>query len=94
MPPVARFRDICTGHECWPPRPNIMGSPNVFVNKRQAHRLGDMWAYHCCGPDCHDSSTAEGSKTVYVNGIPLSRIGDAVACGSAIMTGSSNVSAG
>lgn len=92
--PAARLYDICTGHGCYPPRPAVSASPNVFVNKRPWHRVGDAWAVHCCGPSCHASVLAEGSKTVFVNGIPAGRIGDAVACGSAVMTGSSNVGAG
>lgn len=35
------------GHGCWPPRPNIQGSENVFVNSRPHHRLDDLWAVHC-----------------------------------------------
>lgn len=45
--PVARLADLCTGHGCYPPRPNIEGSPNVFVNSRPHHRLGDGWSVHC-----------------------------------------------
>jgi len=47
MPAVVRLGDICTGHGCWPPRQNIEASPNVFVNGRGVHRLGDAWAVHC-----------------------------------------------
>ena len=32
MPAVTRKGDICTGHECFPPRSSTSGSPNVFVN--------------------------------------------------------------
>lgn len=91
MPQAARFSDLCTGHGCFPPRPNDQGSPNVIINMRSAHRLGDHWAVHCCGPACHDSVTAQGSPNVFVNSIPQARVADAVACGSNIMTGSHNV---
>lgn len=90
---VARLYDICTGHTCWPSRPNDQGSPNVFVNGRPAHRVGDHWQVHCC-TDCHDSVLAAGSPTVFVNGRALGRIGDPVACGSRVATGSPNVFAG
>ena len=40
------------------------------------------------------STTAEGSSTVFVNGIPAARIGDPVACGSACARGSTDVFAG
>lgn len=92
--PVARHQDICTGHGCWPPRPNATASRNVFVNSRGAHRQTDMWESHCCGLECHPGSTARGSSTVYVNSLQLARIQDPVDCGSAIMTGSHNVYAG
>lgn len=39
--------DNCTGHECFPPRPAIEGSPNVFVNGIAAVRLADRYAVHC-----------------------------------------------
>jgi len=98
MPSVARLADLCTGHGCYPPRPNIQGSPTVFVNGRPVHRLTDAWAIHCCGPSCHGAVLAKGSTTVFVNGLPCGRIGDLVGvpgeCGSVVMTGSTNVSAG
>jgi uncharacterized Zn-binding protein involved in type VI secretion len=37
---------------------------------------------------------AKGSTTVFVNGRPAGRIGDLVACGSFVMTGSTNVFTG
>lgn len=99
MPPVSRLGDICTGHECFPPRACIAGSPDVFVNGRNAHRQTDAWASHCCThPDqphgCHASILSSGSGSVYVNGLQLARIGDPVECGSSVATGSGNVYAG
>lgn len=90
--PAARRNDICTGHGCWPPRPNISASSNVFINSRGAHRLGDAWRKHCCPHlGCHSGVTATGSSSVFVNGRPAARVEDMVSCGSAIMTGSHNV---
>lgn len=99
MPPVARLTDICTGHECFPPRASSAGSPNVFVNNLAAHRQSDAWSVHCCThPDqphgCHASILASGSSTVFANGLQLGRIGDPVECGSSVATGSGNVFAG
>lgn len=91
MPGAARLSDICTGHGCYPPRPNIQASTNVIINNRGAHRVSDGWAVHCCGPPCHGSILAKGSPNVYVNGKRLGRCGDAVACGSSVSTCSSNV---
>lgn len=93
MPSICRLGDLCTGHSCFPPRPNDQASTDVYVNGIGAHRQSDHWASHCCG-SCHDSNLARGSSTVYVNGLQLGRIGDPVACGSAIAQGSINTFAG
>lgn len=90
MPAVTRLADVCTGHGPCSPRPNNSASPNVFVNKRGAHRKGDSWAVHCN----HGSVLNGGSRTVFVNGKALGRIGDGVACGSLVKTGSGNVFSG
>ena len=94
MPAVTRLGDQCTGHGCFPPRPNDEASTNVFVNGLGVHRVGDHWVTHCCGPVCHDSTAASGSSTVFVNGKAMMRIGDSVACGSLVAQGSGNVFAG
>lgn len=94
MPAVTRLGDNCTGHGCWPPRPSVSASPNVFVNGIPVHRQGDAWATHCCGPACHAGVLAAGSSTVYVNGKQCGRIADPVNCGSNVAEGSPNVFAG
>ena len=94
MPAVHRLGDLCTGHGCFPPRPNIAASGDVFTNGIGVHRVGDGWAVHCCFLACHGGSQAAGSGTVFVNGKAMARIGDAVSCGSAAGTGSGNVFAG
>lgn len=92
MPGVVRLSDICTGHGCWPPRPNVQASTDVFVNSRGAHRVGDAWASHCCpGDGCHASVACTGSPNVYVNSKAVCRCGDAVCCGSSMATCSGNV---
>ena len=91
---AVRLGDQCTGHGCFPPRANISASGNVFINSIGAHRVGDGWAVHCCGPSCHAGSQATGSSTVFVNGIALARIGDSISCGSTNAQGSPNVFAG
>jgi uncharacterized Zn-binding protein involved in type VI secretion len=91
---VCRLGDKCSGHGCFPPRPNDQASSNVFVNGIGTHRQTDHWPIHCCGDTCHTSNLAKGSSTVYVNGLQLGRIGDPVACGSAVAQGSPNVFAG
>lgn len=94
--PVARLGDICTGHGCWPPRSNVQGSPDVFVNNLPWHRQGDAWAPHTCPdiPETHASVLANGSPTVFINGKQAGRVGDPVACGGLVATGSPNVFCG
>lgn len=93
MPGVVRLGDICTGHDGYPPRANIEGSPNVYVNGRPAHCQGHAWGIHC-KKSCHGGSLASGSSTVYVNGRQLGYIGAPVDCGSSCATGSSDVFVG
>lgn len=46
MPGVARKGDMGSAHDCFPERANDQGSPDVFVNGRGAHRVGDHWVTH------------------------------------------------
>ena len=95
MPAVTRQGDMGTGHGAFPPRTSTSGSGDVFVNGISAHRQGDAWAVHCDPtPTCHGSVLASGSSTVYCNGQQLGRVGDPVACGSFVASGSPNVFAG
>lgn len=91
MPSAHLLGQFCSGHGCYPPRPNIQGSSNVYVNDIPIHREGDSWEIHCCGDDCHGGVLAKGSKTVFINSKGAARIGDPVSCGSAAIQGSSNV---
>lgn len=92
--PATRLNDMCTGHDCFPPRPVIQASTNVFINGRGANRLGDMLAVHCCMISCHEGHSVQGSPTVNVNSKPLVRVQDAIDCGSYMMTGSLDVFSG
>ena len=91
MPAVVRLSDSCTGHACFPTRPNTQASSNVFVNGRGVHRVGDSHAIHSCGKSFHASTQASGSSTVYVNGKAMARVGDSISCGSSNASGSYNV---
>lgn len=94
MPPVHRLGELCTGHQCFPPRPNVQASPNVFAEGIPVHRQGDMWAAHVCGLAVHAAPLAKGSATVFVNGRGCARIGDPVACGSYAAMGAATVFVG
>lgn len=92
---VTRLGDMGTGHGCFPARPNIAGSGNVFTNGIATHRIGDGWTVHCCPNNgCHNGVTSSGSGSVFVNGKSIARIGDSISCGSTIAQGSGNVFAG
>ncbi len=92
MPAVVRLGDMSCGHSCFPARPNDEASPNVFVNSKGVHRLGDHWETHCCpaGP-CHDGYASSGSPNVFVNGKSVCRVGDSIDCGDTMCEGSPNV---
>lgn len=96
MPPVTRLGDQCTGHGSFGPRPSSGSSPNVFANGIPVHRQSDGWSAHGSPSPSppHGSTLAAGSSTVFANSLQLGRIGDPVACGSAVAQGSGNVFAG
>ena len=94
MPGVVRLGDMSAGHpHCYPARPNIEASPNVFCNGKAVHRLGDAWAVHGACPEHtpHGGVASSGSPNVFVNGKPICRIGDAISCGDTMAQGSDNV---
>ena len=90
MSAAIRLGDMSAGH-CFSPRPNSAGSPNVFINGKAAHRVGDAWPPHTCHEDTHDSAMAQGSPNVFVNGRALARVGDLLSCGDIASQGSPNV---
>ena len=95
MPGIVRLNDKCTGHSCYPPRPCITASDDVFVEGKAVHREQDKWAMHACpNTPPHDGVLATGSSTVYVNGKAIARIGDPISCGSKTQEGSQTVFAG
>lgn len=89
---ATRQDDCCTGHDSCPPVPLVEGSPDVFINKKPAGRVGDHYASHGCisHPD-HQDVIAAGSSTVFINGKPAARVGDAVSIGGAVRNGSGDV---
>ena len=92
---IALLSDICSGHDCFPPRVNDTASSDTFVEGRGIHRQSDHWSTHCCpNHGCHDSTLSVGSSSVFVNGLSCGRIGDPIECGSVVATGSSTVFAG
>ncbi|MBW2736631.1 MAG: PaaR repeat-containing protein [Deltaproteobacteria bacterium] len=90
MPGAARLSDECTGHGCFPARPNIEGSKDTFADDLKAHCFSHKWGSHCCG-GCHASTLCAGSPDVYVNDLPWGRCNDAVCCGGTVATCSRTV---
>ena len=76
------------------PAPFGGGLAERLCNGLPWHRQGDAWETHCCFGACHDSVLASGSGTVHINGKQAGRIGDPVACGSSVATGSPDVLCG
>ena len=92
--PVARVKDMTSGHQCYPPVEIESGSPNVYANGMQVARVGDRTKKHQCLPmeDPHGSEIiGKGSKKVFVNNKPAARITDKCSCPQVIMTGSTDV---
>lgn len=92
MPPVTLLGHVCTGHGCWPSRPSAEGEPAFRINGLPVHCQGHAWAAHTCPaiPETHASVLAAGSANFRINGRQLGRIGDPVACGSAVAEGVNN----
>ncbi|MCX6218596.1 PAAR domain-containing protein [Spirosoma sp.] len=78
MLPAARVSDlIVSSATVGVPTPIIPpGTPNVFIGKLPAARMGDT-----CGVD----AIIKGSATVFIGGLPAARISDLTAAGGAIM---------
>jgi len=69
------------GEDCCPhlrSGTNAVGSPNVFINDKAAHRLTDTGPTNC--PHGGTFKSVEGSPNVFVNNKPLTRIDDTTIC--------------
>lgn len=94
---AVRKNDMTSGHHCFPPQRISGGSPDVFANKRNVIRQGDDVGSHTCGIASHGAITdiKPGRRTVFINGIPPTRLGDkmdeSTPCSSIVITASSNV---
>ena len=98
MPKATRLGDIGSGHAChFPPSSSIAASPDVSVDGIPAVRKGDAYAPHGCpaghAPP-HGRNLSAGSGTVFINGKPAGRVGDAISCGGSAAAGSGTVSIG
>lgn len=73
-----------------PPTSPDQWSPNVYAEGLNVVRKSDKWVEHC-NTDCHIPTQASGSPNVFVNGLPLARVGDDMDCGDEIASGAGSV---
>jgi uncharacterized Zn-binding protein involved in type VI secretion len=99
MPAVVRIGDsLSTGHGCVGST-TLAGANqgSVFVNSILAAVVGAPTVSHPVPPDppCapHVANLNAGSSTVFIEGIPVGRVGDSADAG-AMTSGSPNVNAG
>ena len=91
MSSVARIGDVTIGHQGFGQQLALTGSDNVFVESIGVVRLTDVFENHSDGHSTHSGIVASGSNKVFVNNLPIARIGDPLTCSSIIGTGSSKV---
>lgn len=95
MPAVTRIGDADVPHCSGMTRAE--GSPDVFCNRIQISRQGDVNTPHKLPPvpcPSHTAPIATGSATVFINGMGCGRVGDAISGCTAVAEGSSDVFAG
>ena len=83
--PVSRIKDITTGHQCYAPSVGVTSAKTVFADGLLVHCVGDVFTPHTCGTDTHPDVLVGGSAKVIVEGRLVSRLGDALAPGGALM---------
>ncbi|WP_104401133.1 type VI secretion system PAAR protein [Vibrio penaeicida] len=80
--------NIGTAHDGFPPTPVCGASPDVKADGIPIARVGDPLVPHAKPKHPpHGRSIAAGSGTVFVNGKPVARSGDAVSCGGSVVGG-------
>jgi uncharacterized Zn-binding protein involved in type VI secretion len=72
--------DMTTGHGPWPPvgyaPPPVGASANVFLNRKQVHKVGDQTLPHFhLPPDVHTDVISTGSVSVFINKKPMAVVG-------------------
>lgn len=83
--PVSRIGDITTGHQCYAPSVGLKSAKTVYADGALVHCVGNNFSPHTCGNDTHGDVLVGGSSKVLVEGIPISRLGDVLAPGGALM---------
>lgn len=68
--------------------PITSGSPNVFIGSQRVARMTDVAA---CSKESAPQPIIEGSATIFVNGLPMARIGHKLLCGATVDEGAPSV---
>lgn len=87
MAGIATENSMCSGHDGFPPRKAVEGSPNFRVNGVPVHLSGMAWEYHTKPKSSPHSGVGVGGGVFRINGTNACLIGDPVSCGSVIVTG-------
>ena len=91
--PVIKINSSSTVDPCGaPPRVPAASSGDVYAEGQLVVRQGDAYQAHACpGSSPHNATASAGSASVYINGKPAHREGDAISCGSKGANGASTV---
>jgi uncharacterized Zn-binding protein involved in type VI secretion len=84
MPAVVRLGDRCSAHDSCQPRPSITASEDTAVNGKGVVRVTDKYA-ECNG---YEAVQESGSPDVFINSLPVARVGDSLDDGSTNIEGS------
>lgn len=93
MPAIALQGGRSTGHGCFPPKSAIGPyTTKTQVNGLPCQRIGTAYGpVHNCGKSVHGmGGVVSGSSKNLMEGSPVVRIGDKIACGDMVAKGSSN----
>lgn len=87
MAGVAIEGSLCSGHDGYPSRNSIEGDASFTVNGVAVHCDGMNWAMHSKPDNPPHGGVGIGSQPFTINGAPVCIVGDAVSCGSVIISG-------
>lgn len=96
MPAVTRLGDLSTGHACYPPTNLVQTAATKSYVNGILVALTDpesQFVTHVCGTSVHPQPSrniSSGAVKSFIEGRPVARIGDNIACGDAIAQGSPN----
>jgi uncharacterized Zn-binding protein involved in type VI secretion len=94
MGAFVRIGDNSTGHGCFPPT-ELVYTPvtRTFCDGKLIAVVGARYAAHSCNNTTHQENPdrtiiGTGSANTFIEGYPLARIGDPIACGDRVAQGS------